>query len=258
MGIQAIETQYQGCRFRSRLEARWAVFFDAMDIKWEYEKEGYALGELGWYLPDFWLPDLRVWVEVKAQQGTKEEYSKLRRVVENTDCLAGCFLTKVPSNVEELENERGQAVKSDDDEDWYSFYSDIPIDQSCVRHGLKFNEPEQAFGGVFQQVLCPVCGTDGVQIGGAKTSDSDDNTAWKGSGSAIRISMCCPNWHTWTLLFGIHKGRTYTQIEDPATASYGPLVWLGGGDVKRINKALTAARSARFEHSEAPMLHHGS
>jgi hypothetical protein len=29
MTIQAIETVYRGHRFRSRLEARWAVFFDA-------------------------------------------------------------------------------------------------------------------------------------------------------------------------------------------------------------------------------------
>lgn len=53
MNIKAIETVYKGYRFRSRLEARWAVFFDALDIEWEYEKEGYDLGEFGWYLPDF-------------------------------------------------------------------------------------------------------------------------------------------------------------------------------------------------------------
>jgi len=37
------------------LEARWAVFFDALGIKYEYEAEGYDLGGV-WYLPDFWLP----------------------------------------------------------------------------------------------------------------------------------------------------------------------------------------------------------
>ncbi len=63
--IKAIETQFKGYRFRSRLEARWAVFFDALGIQWEYEKEGYDLGELGWYLPDFWLPEFNQWVEVK-------------------------------------------------------------------------------------------------------------------------------------------------------------------------------------------------
>lgn len=54
--IKAIETQYKGYRFRSRLEARWAVFFDALGIEWEYELEGYELFSLKeWYLPDFFL-----------------------------------------------------------------------------------------------------------------------------------------------------------------------------------------------------------
>jgi hypothetical protein len=63
--IKAIETVYKGYRFRSRLEARWAVFFDALGVKWEYEKEGFDLGEAGWYLPDFWLPEFGVWAEIK-------------------------------------------------------------------------------------------------------------------------------------------------------------------------------------------------
>lgn len=54
--IKAIETVYKGYRFRSRLEARWAVFFDTAGIKWDYEPEGYDLGEHGYYLPDFFLP----------------------------------------------------------------------------------------------------------------------------------------------------------------------------------------------------------
>lgn len=30
--IKAIETEYDGHRFRSRLEARWAVFFNAVGL----------------------------------------------------------------------------------------------------------------------------------------------------------------------------------------------------------------------------------
>jgi len=65
--IKAIETRYKGYRFRSRLEARWAVFFDAIGTKWEYEVEGFDLGEHGWYLPDFWLPDSKCYFEVKPK-----------------------------------------------------------------------------------------------------------------------------------------------------------------------------------------------
>jgi hypothetical protein len=64
--IAAVETTYAGHRFRSRLEARWAVFFDAYGVKWLYEPQGYDVGGT-WYLPDFWLPDLGSWVEVKGR-----------------------------------------------------------------------------------------------------------------------------------------------------------------------------------------------
>lgn len=63
--MKAIETVYAGHRFRSRLEARWAVFFDALGIKWLYEEQGYEF-ERGRYLPDFRLPDEDTFVEVKG------------------------------------------------------------------------------------------------------------------------------------------------------------------------------------------------
>lgn len=65
--IGAIETRYAGCRFRSRLEARWAVFFGYTGTRWEYEPQGYDLGPLGPYLPDFWLVDHEAWFEVKGR-----------------------------------------------------------------------------------------------------------------------------------------------------------------------------------------------
>ena len=51
--IKAIETEYAGYKFRSRTEARWAVFFDTIGFKWQYEEEGYELPNGRWYLPDF-------------------------------------------------------------------------------------------------------------------------------------------------------------------------------------------------------------
>lgn len=64
---QPIETRYAGCRFRSRLEARWGVFFNHLGIRWQYEPEGYTLTTGNRYLPDFYLPDLDQWVEVKGK-----------------------------------------------------------------------------------------------------------------------------------------------------------------------------------------------
>jgi hypothetical protein len=88
MKPKPIETKYQGCLFRSRLEARWAVFFDKLGIPWEYEKEGYDLEEGGLYLPDFWLPQQDCFFEVKGAEPSTEERLKafylsktLRKVV---------------------------------------------------------------------------------------------------------------------------------------------------------------------------------
>jgi len=78
--MKPIETVYKGYRFRSRLEARWAVFFDAMGIKWEYEKEGYVLDDKTLYLPDFWLPESKAFVEVKPEALSDIEINKCEQL----------------------------------------------------------------------------------------------------------------------------------------------------------------------------------
>jgi hypothetical protein len=78
--MKATETHYKGYRFRSRLEARWAVFFDALSVPWEYEPEGFETPE-GWYLPDFKItPRLAgqvalsepIYVEIKPGPGSND------------------------------------------------------------------------------------------------------------------------------------------------------------------------------------------
>ena len=73
--ITPIETNYNGRNFRSRTEARWAVFFDSAGIAYEYEKEGYEL-DCGRYLPDFWLPEWNAFVEIKGDRPTANEIER--------------------------------------------------------------------------------------------------------------------------------------------------------------------------------------
>jgi hypothetical protein len=82
-GIKAIPTTFDGIRFRSRLEARWAVFYSIAGIRYFYEYEGFQLPS-GWYLPDFWLPDLEVWVEIKASEPTDTERRKAAELASAT------------------------------------------------------------------------------------------------------------------------------------------------------------------------------
>ena len=95
MNIKPIETRYKGYRFRSRIEARWAVFFDALGIKWEYEKEGYDLGDAGWYLPDFWLPEISAWIEIKGAKPSVEDLAKckaMRMAMGNSGAVDACLV----------------------------------------------------------------------------------------------------------------------------------------------------------------------
>ena len=73
--IKAIETVYNGYRFRSRLEAKWAVFFDAVGIKYQYEIEGYEMDDIR-YLPDFYLPEYDRWFEIKGKPMSIAEVKK--------------------------------------------------------------------------------------------------------------------------------------------------------------------------------------
>lgn len=102
MTIKAIETSYKGYRFRSRLEARWAVFFDAAGIAFKYEPEGF---EKSWthtdtegndtvtltqYLPDFYLPGSNTWVEVKgSSEMLQRDCGKLSEILDWNSPLPG-------------------------------------------------------------------------------------------------------------------------------------------------------------------------
>ncbi|HEX9228886.1 MAG TPA: hypothetical protein VF885_19970 [Arthrobacter sp.] len=63
---KAMEVLYSGKVFRSRLEARWAVFLDLLGVNWDYEPCHYEIGPDLYYLPDFYLPDHQMWLEVKG------------------------------------------------------------------------------------------------------------------------------------------------------------------------------------------------
>lgn len=72
--MKAIETLYKGYKFRSRLEARWAVFFDNAGISYLYEPQGFVLRDGTNYLPDFYLNELKTWVEVKGVLDSKSAH----------------------------------------------------------------------------------------------------------------------------------------------------------------------------------------
>lgn len=93
--IKPIQTYFIGYKFRSRLEARWAVFFESLGIKWEYEPEGFDLGNGLKYLPDFKIKNVKfihangcshdrtydIYIEVKGDMNV-EDIKKIDRFAE--------------------------------------------------------------------------------------------------------------------------------------------------------------------------------
>lgn len=78
--LKAIDTPYKNHLFRSRLEARYAVYFDALNVEWEYEKEGFDLGDGLYYLPDFYLPEFGIYAEIKPTKFNYKEHTKCKRL----------------------------------------------------------------------------------------------------------------------------------------------------------------------------------
>lgn len=73
--IAAIPTVYRGRQYRSRLEAKWAAFFDL--VGWQHEYEPFDLGE---WSPDFLLPELNALIEVKPITELDDElFARMRR-----------------------------------------------------------------------------------------------------------------------------------------------------------------------------------
>lgn len=93
--MKSINTKYDGHYFRSRIEARWAVFFKTLGIKYEYEKETYDLdGVL--YCPDFFIPELDVWIEIKGKDPTGIEINKARKLAEKSKKDVYIFFGTIP------------------------------------------------------------------------------------------------------------------------------------------------------------------
>lgn len=66
VSIAAIPRRYAGVNFRSTLEADWASTLDDIGILWEYEPKTVTLPSGATYIPDFFLPELGMWIEVKG------------------------------------------------------------------------------------------------------------------------------------------------------------------------------------------------
>ena len=77
--IRAIPIEYNGIRYRSLLEAKWALFFDILGVEFLYECDKYKLGDIS-YIPDFYIPHLGIFIEIKGTTPKRIECEKAYRL----------------------------------------------------------------------------------------------------------------------------------------------------------------------------------
>lgn len=211
--LTPIETKYNGYRFRSRLEARWAIFFDALGIRYEYEKEGFNLNGLGPYLPDFYLPDIHggMWAEIKPIGDDGLANKKMNKLV---------ALTYKDGTVLYGEPMRGylSAIGEEYWNDWARWFapsidfkpnSEFPDDD-----GVGWDCP-------YIFCICPWCGKIGFEFDGRGARVCGYKAHYENEEDALNAIKHLGHWRA--------DDKCYT------------------GDHQRILDACIAARSARFD-----------
>lgn len=211
--IKAIETEYKGYRFRSRLEARWAVFFENIGMNWRYEPEGYDLGKVGYYLPDFLIlspQGYNFYYEIKPNGYVND--GKL-------DTLIKLLKESQPKK---------EYVGPDDG---------TPVFEGSTLIGDPIDIITKEI-----PTVCPRCGVirpDGFECGGGKyVAEINCGCAicdfTEGNGHYTKKEVKCLFDHNY------HKGWIMVEDEDERIYS------------KSLLLAATLARKARFEHGEKP------
>jgi len=214
--ISPIQTSYSGYKFRSRLEARWAVFFTALGLQWVYEPEGFVLQNGVHYLPDFLVTSptgLKQWYEIKPEGVTTDpKFDAFKQALEDA------------GRTDPRQSSVHVALLSGDPLSWIdqhvpSSWSKMPLGGVCPRCGAFHNEfsyhPMLDWGDEIA-VACWPCDTDTPGGGG---HDNEQGV----------LGLCYP-----------HKGTVCMQKE----------AWLLV--MRRLKVAAVKARSARFEHGESP------
>ena len=253
--IKPIETVYNGYRFRSRLEARWAVFFDALGVKYEYEPEGFDLGDGLYYLPDFkvkcWgtkgeISDepFDLWIEVKGNM-TDEDAEKILKFANHvkepyriTECPIGYADNELyvsPSGDYDDHERRWECACGYAICKYYS--EELPSSFTCKLA----EKPTEIFIQDFRPPQNKILVVGNIPRHGY-SSDSFEVNAY------IHDHGICP--------------FNYELIDSDYFAAY-PAAWNGkfflwGDDsnyiwnVPEVEAAYDKARQARFEHGESP------
>jgi len=237
--MKAIQTRYKNYKFRSRTEAKWAVFFDSLGLRWEYEIEGFEFDDGVRYLPDFYFPDQGLWAEIKGALPTARERNLCRRLADARQEPV-LMLAGTPGHLrlnKHLEIADGALVLCVE-----------PSDKTL----LDGAQPEST------EALAAVTATGRVE---RLFLSADSRLVW----FPQYMAEIGKNWAETQpprLYTDRHPTLTPTLMRSPILMPDGSLqmgyaLYQGHGErydeerVEPIRRAIAAARSARFEHGES-------
>lgn len=63
--IRPLPARHRNVQFASLTECRWGCCFSELGLAWQYQPQGYNIGNGRAYLADFWISEWRCYVEVK-------------------------------------------------------------------------------------------------------------------------------------------------------------------------------------------------
>ena len=216
--IKAIPTEYNGYVFRSRTEAHWAVFFDALSIQYEYEPEGYKSSDGTKYLPDFYLPEINdgVFIEVKGLMDN-DDYHKIETFWEEGERPL-YILGSLPKQADL------------DDYDPYGYVE-------RYEHCFEYAGGDRGWDWPYLFCVCPACGRIGIEFDGrgwrvcgyCHHKDVDISTKTYRDENGVLRRFACPE-ASW---IG-HEDKGYS--------------W----NHRRLVAAYKVARQAKFDHGLTP------
>lgn len=247
--MKAIQTEYRGYKFRSRLEARWAVFFDMLAIKYQYEAEGYELTNGKSYLPDFYLPDYDMYVEVKGSWDLftlqKDLYSQFasdlrQRAQQNNSDYTSHFIvvTEIP--------QYDKVVTSHSEYRKYMTWDNYSKKYNISNEDKYFKQYEEDDYGLESRLHCRCCDYEYLHIEDAQLVTIECRPATK-------IKYRCESGCTYTEITYNRKGNLHRYCIDMTIYEDNIFLIFADRNHDKLKDALHAARTARFEYGEVPL-----
>ena len=240
MDIKPIETYYNGYRFRSRLEARWAVFFDAMKVEYEYEPEGFKLSNGETYLPDFYLSKYNIYVEIKPCGSFSISYNNECVTFDENSTKYFVFMKDATSSG------YGVLFVFGDPFDALLFghngakgESHLFCECTCLAKALSYTDDDVCICNEKEQIISQ-CNNPDELVSGQVLAFTDEFVLWGQNKQFIPRNALAMPISVFEKVLEDDKDKYLESLKEYFSGTF---------------KACVVARQARFEHGENPLFH---